>query len=213
MFEAIPPVGYNAIVPHISAIVEHFPYLGLFGLLIFGGLGLPFPEDTTLILCGFLIFTNVVKPLPALLVVYAGVLLTDLLLYGVGRKYGPIIVTHKRFHKMISMEKLTLLEEKFSRWGILVILFGRHLVGIRAQILLVAGVIRMPFLTFLASDACSASITIAFMVGAGYIGGNSYTIITTDTSRIGHVVVFLIVTCTALYFFLRHIKSARKTSK
>jgi membrane protein DedA with SNARE-associated domain len=36
----------------ISGIVEHFPYLGIFLLLILGDIGLPFPEDTTLILSG-----------------------------------------------------------------------------------------------------------------------------------------------------------------
>lgn len=200
-------------VAQISVIVAHFPYLGLFGLLILGGLGLPFPEDATLILCGFLIFNDVVKPLPALLVVYAGVLLTDLLLYSIGKKYGPMIVTHKRFQKTISAERLSALEEKFSRRGILVVLLGRHLVGVRAQILLVAGVMRMPLLTFLVSDACSASVTIAFMVGVGYMGGNSYKIIKNDITRIEHVVICLIVICLALYFFLRYIKSARKTSR
>lgn len=49
----------------ISGLVEHFPYLGLLVLLVLGGLGLPFPEDTTLILCGFLISTKVVKLFPA----------------------------------------------------------------------------------------------------------------------------------------------------
>ena len=34
--------------------VNHFPYLGMFLLLILGEIGLPFPEDATLILSGFL---------------------------------------------------------------------------------------------------------------------------------------------------------------
>lgn len=174
---------------------------------------MPFPEDTTLILCGFLVFNDVVKPLPALLVVYAGVLLTDLLLYYVGRKYGRMIVTHKRFHKIISPEKLALLEEKFSRRGVLVILFGRHLVGLRAQILLVAGVMRMPSLKFLASDALSASLTIAFMVGAGYMGGNSLQIIKKDITRIEHVAIVLAVAFLALYFLFRYVRSGRRTSR
>ena len=39
----------------LSGLIEHFPYLGIFILLILGGIGLPLPEDTTLILCGFLV--------------------------------------------------------------------------------------------------------------------------------------------------------------
>ncbi len=193
----------------ISSIVEQFPYLGLFVLLVLGGLGLPFPEDTTLILCGFLIFNEVVKPLQALLVVYAGVLLTDLLLYFVGKKYGRLIVTHKRFHRIISQERLSRLEKKFNRRGILVILLGRHLVGLRAQVLLAAGVMRMPSLKFLAADALSASFTIALMVGAGYMGGNSLEIIKKDITRVGHVLIFLAVAFLALFFLARYIRSGR----
>jgi membrane protein DedA with SNARE-associated domain len=196
----------------ISAIVEQFPYLGLFVLLILGGIGFPFPEDTTLILCGFLIFNGVTKPLSALFVVYSGVLITDLGLYFVGKKYGRMIVTHKRFLKILSPERLSLLEEKFNKRGILVVLLGRHLIGLRAQILLVAGVMRMSFLKFLITDAVSSSLTIAFMVGAGYMGGNSFQIIKRDITRVEHVAIFLAVTSLALYFLFRYFRSRSKAS-
>lgn len=198
-------------MPSVSAIIEHFPYLGLFTLLIIGGIGFPFPEDTTLILCGFLISNDVVRPVPALLVVYAGVLIVDFFLYFVGRKYGRMILTHKRFHKIISPERLSLLEDKFNKRGILVILIGRHLVGLRAQIFIVAGVMRMSSLKFVAADAISSLFTIALMVGAGYMGGNSLQIIKKDITRVEHIAIFLIVTFLALFFIFKYIKSKHKT--
>ncbi len=209
------PVAGDCAAPmlQLTPIIEQFPYLGLLVLLVLGGIGFPFPEDTTLILCGFLISTDVVRPAPALLVVYAGVLLTDLLLYFVGRKYGRMIVTHKRFQKIISPEKLSFLEKKFTKRGVLVVLFGRHLIGLRAQILLAAGVMRMSVLKFLLTDAVSASFTIALMVGAGYMGGNSLQIIKKDISRIEHVAIFLAVTFLALYFLFRYIRYARRASR
>ncbi|MCL4475778.1 MAG: DedA family protein [Nitrospirae bacterium] len=196
----------------LSSLLEHFPYAGLFILLILGGIGLPFPEDTTLILCGFLISHTIVKPVPALLAVYSGLLVADLFLFYVGRKYGRMIVTHKRFHKILSPERLSMLEDKFNKRGVLVILFGRHLLGLRAQIFLVAGVMRMSALKFLLTDAFTSLFTIAMMVGAGYIGGNSLQIIKKDISRIEHVAIFLIVIFLALFFFFRYIRSGRKQS-
>ena len=65
----------------ISAVTEHFPLLGLFVLLILGGIGLPFPEDTTLILAGFLISHHVIKMLPSLVVVFIGALIADMLIF------------------------------------------------------------------------------------------------------------------------------------
>jgi len=97
--------------------INNFPYLGIFVLLILGAIGLPFPEDTTVMLCGFLVASNVVKPLPSFLVIYIGLLIADFFLYSVGKKYGRRVVEHRRFHRLISPKKLLILEEKFKKRG------------------------------------------------------------------------------------------------
>jgi len=186
--------------------IEHFPYLGLFLLLILGGIGLPFPEDATLILCGILISTQVVRPIPALLTVYVGLLMADLTLHFIGRKYGRQIVTHRWFHKWISPERLSFLEEKFNRRGILFILLGRHLAGLRAQLFLASGILRMPTLKFLASDAVSSLFTMALMIGAGYWGGNILKFLKGGLVRIEHIAVLVIIVSIIIYSFMRYLK-------
>jgi membrane protein DedA with SNARE-associated domain len=178
----------------------------MFALLILGGLGLPFPEDATLILCGILIATGAVKPIPALVTVYAGLLIADLSLHFIGRKFGRQILTHRRFRKFISPERLSDLERKFSRWGILIILVGRHLAGLRAQIFLVSGVLKMSPLKFFLVDAFSSLITMALMIGAGYMGGNSLKVLRKDLSRIEHWGIVLLITALIVYLFYRHLK-------
>lgn len=160
-------------------------------------------------LCGFLIAGKVVEAVPALLVVYGGLLLTDVGLFFVGKKYGRKIVTHKRFQKVISPERLAALEEKFRKYGVLVILVGRHLVGLRAQLFLSAGVMRMSFPRFLAADGVSSVVTMAIMVGAGYLGGNSLQILKKDISRIEHLAIFVAVVLIALFFLYRSFRSRR----
>lgn len=188
-------------------LLENFPYIGLFMLLILGGVGFPFPEDTTLILCGFLISHGIIKPVPALFLVYSGLIIADLVLYFFGKKYGRIIVTHKRFHKIISPEKLSMIEERFNKKGMLFILFGRHLIGLRAQLFLVAGVMRMPFLKFIVSDTIASFFTIAAMVGIGYIGGNSLQTIKKDIRVIGYAIIFIIVISLTIYLIYNYFKS------
>jgi membrane protein DedA with SNARE-associated domain len=186
--------------------IEHFPYLGLFLLLLLGGVGLPFPEDATLILCGILISTQVIRPIPALVTVYAGLLIADLTLHFIGRKYGRRIITHRRFHKLISPERLSFLEEKFNQRGILIILLGRHLAGLRAQIFLVSGIMRMSSLKFLASDAVSSLFTMALMIGAGYMGGNSLKFIKKGLVKIEHIAILVLVGFILLYSVYRYLK-------
>ena len=89
-----------------TTLIEHFPYVGIFILLILGEIGLPFPEDATLILSGFLIAQKVTKPLTTVIVVYCGLLLTDFSLYWVGKKYGRKVIEHRRFRRILSAERL-----------------------------------------------------------------------------------------------------------
>ncbi len=186
--------------------IEHFPYVGLFFLLLLGGVGLPFPEDATLILCGFLISTQVVRPIPALITVYIGLLMADLSLHFIGKKYGRQVVTHRRFHKLISQERLSFLEEKFNRRGILIILLGRHVAGLRAQIFLVSGIMRMPALKFLVTDAVSSLFTMALMIGAGYWGGNSFKFIKQGIVKIEHIAILVVIVFILFYSAYRYLK-------
>src|SRR5271169_317182 len=194
----------------VSGIVEQFPYMGLFLLLILGGIGLPFPEDATLILCGFLISTEVVKPVPSILVVYAGLLIADFFIFLAGNKYGPMVVNHPAFRKFISQPRLMVLEQQFAKRGVMLIIFGRHLIGLRAQIFLAAGVMKMSPLKFLAADAFSSLITMTLMIGAGYIGGNSLEIVTKDLHRVKHVAIVIVTIALAAYLIYGYAKSIKK---
>jgi membrane protein DedA with SNARE-associated domain len=192
-----------------TTLVEHSPYIGIFILLILGEIGLPFPEDATLILSGFLIAQKVTKPLPTVIVVYCGLLLTDFSLYWVGKKYGRKVIEHRRFHRILSAEKLLTLEEKFKKWGIYVVFIGRHFLGIRAQIFLAAGVMRMSTLKFIMADAASAILTMTLMVGIGFLGGNSIEILQKDLKKIEHIGILILVilfTGWMIYRFFRNRK-------
>jgi len=197
----------------VSGLITQFPYLGLFLLLILGGIGFPFPEDTTLILCGFLISQDVIRPLPAFLNVYAGLLIADFFLYSMGRRYGRMIVTHRRFHRIVSPARLAVLEDKFRRKGLLVILFGRHIFGLRAQIFIAAGITRMSAVKFLLADAFSALFTIAFMAGAGYAGGYGMQTLERNLIRIKNFSMILVVTLVSVYFLWRYFKYRRNNNR
>ena len=198
---------------NILGITEHFPYLGILLLLILGDIGLPFPEDTTLILSGFLVAQDIIKPFQAFLTVYLGLLGTDYFLYWVGKKYGRRVVEHKRFCKIMSPQKLSNLEKKFNKWGIWVVFFGRHLLGLRAQIFIGAGVMRMSAIKFLMADGTSALFTITLMGGIGYLGGNSIQVLKKDIMRIEHMAIGVLVILIAGGTIFWYFKSSKKIKK
>lgn len=179
-------------------------------MLILGGVGVPiFPEDATFILCGFLIQATTVKPIPALLVVYIGVLIADFILYSFGRKYGRMVVCHRWFHRFLSPEKLTELEDKFKKKGIFLILFGRHFIGLRVQIFIVSGIMRMNPLKFLLIDAITVTLTIALWVAIGYAGGHSLKDLGIHINRTECLAAFLIGSFLIGYMVFKYVQRKR----
>ena len=187
----------------LSILVDRFPTAGILLLLVLGALGLPFPEDATLILCGFLIQSDVVRPVPVLAAVYALLVAIDFGIFWAGRKYGRAIVTHRQFRRIISPERLAALEQKARKWGVLLIVFGRHVAGLRIQLVIAAGVFRMPPLRFLIADAVTIPVTMTLMVGLGYVGSNSLQILKKDVSRVEHLAVLLAIAGLVVFLFVR----------
>ena len=192
------------------SFVEHFSYLGLFVLLILGTLGFPFPEDSILILNGFLVARYVVDPLVASFVVYAGLLMTDYSLFWVGRTYGRSVIEITRFRKIMTPERLSRLEVEFQRWGGFVVFFGRLLLGLRAQVFLAAGILRMSRIKFLIFDGLSASIMFVFWGAVGFYGDHGIQAVQTKIRRIEHVVIIILVLLIVAAITYVYLKSKRK---
>ena len=194
-------------------IVSQHPYAGLFLMLLLGGIGMPVPEDATLILGGFLAAQDIVSPLPGLAVLYPGLLIADSLLYSFGRRFGRSLVERKRFRRILPPERLSELEAKFGSKGSYLILFGRHIAGLRVQLFLAAGVLRMPYRTFLFADALSALFTMAVMTGIGYAGGSSLQVVQKDLSRIEHLAVVVLLGAVTLFLLIRYFRKQRSASR
>lgn len=190
--------------------VQQFHYVGLFGLLIVGGIGFPFPEDITFILTGILLSHDVISGVPAFFTVYSGLLIADIILYSMGRKYGRKVAMGKPFSKMLTPDRFMRIEYKFATRGISYILLGRHLPGLRAQVFLVAGVMRMPVLRFVLADAFSAVFSVFIWGGAGYLFGYKFLFLRERFVRVEHMVILPIlglgVVAGVIYLFVRYYK-------
>jgi membrane protein DedA with SNARE-associated domain len=196
-----------------TLLIQQLPNLGLFILLILGTLGFPFPEDAILILAGFLVANETISPLPAFLTVYSGLMLTDFFLYSVGKKYGRKLVERRRFQKIISPQRLFRIEEKLKKWGVLTVFFGRHMFGVRAQIFLAAGVIKMPYEKFLVADGTSALLSITVWGGLGFIGGNNIELLRRDIITIEQIVTAVLAALAGSVMLLRYLKKRMISGK
>src|SRR5437763_1735928 len=77
-----------------------------------------------------------------------GVVVSDGLLYSIGRFGGNRLLNNRWAAKVVPADKRERIEQNFHRYGILVLLFARFLPAIRSPIFLMAGVLRLPFTRF-----------------------------------------------------------------
>lgn len=96
-------------------------------------------------------------------------------LYWASRLWGRRLLDHPRVSGLLRLDtdRLVQAEGWLQRWGILAIIFGRHVPGLRIPITVVAGTLKVPYTTFLPSVAVSSAIWAALGLWLGATFGRS----------------------------------------
>lgn len=140
----------------VQAWIAHSPYLGIVGALVLGGLGVPIPEEAVILAAGVLAYQEVVRWWVALPLCLVGVLVGDCLLYWAGRRWGDRVLQCRPFRWLLTPERLERLEAAYRRRGVVIVVGARHIIGLRAAAMIGAGVVRVPFGTFVITDLVAA---------------------------------------------------------
>jgi membrane protein DedA with SNARE-associated domain len=145
-------------------------YLPGFGLLYIeeSGIPLPAPGDVFVMYVGVHIPHDYIAFIGAWLGLILVVTLGATNLYLVSRKYGTRLV-RSQFAEYVhlSPERLEKAEKWFKRYGILAIIFGRHIPGFRVPITVASGVFRIPYRVFAPCVAVSSAIWAGVMLTLG----------------------------------------------
>src|SRR5439155_1355008 len=90
---------------------------GLFLLLVGGGVGLPLPEDLTLLAAGVLAHQHVLRLRGVIAVGFAGVVCADWIIYLAGRRYGQGIVALPVLARLFGAARLDAVRSAVARPG------------------------------------------------------------------------------------------------
>lgn len=153
------------------ALPEGWPYLGLYLILLAGGLGFPLPEDIPLLAAGVACQAGLARVAVMIAVAMLGVLSGDLLLFSLGRRFGHHIVEHRFFRRFVHPRRLLMAERLFARHGIKILFVGRFLPGIRAMLFMAAGVLKVSPLKFVMVDGLAAGISVPTIILLGNFFG------------------------------------------
>jgi membrane protein DedA with SNARE-associated domain len=138
---------------------DEYGYQGVFFALLAAGFGFPIPEELPVLTAGIMVghAGTTLRWYYMLLVVMAGVVIGDGVLYGAGRVWGRRLLNLGFIRRnFVPRDKQEQIEKNFAERGIWVLLGARLLPGIRAPVFIMAGVLRVPMGRFLLADAIYA---------------------------------------------------------
>lgn len=165
----LPEVAHTSL-RGLRQFFNHYTYLPGYGLLYLeeSGVPLPAPGDVFVMYVG----VHIPHHFLAWLVAWLGLILVVVLgatnLYFLSRRFGTQLV-HSHFSEYVhlSPERLAKAEAWFKRWGVLAIIFGRHIPGFRVPITVASGIFGVRWRVFAASVAVSTAIWAGVMLTLG----------------------------------------------
>src|SRR4051794_15952689 len=100
------------------------------GVLMLCGLGLPIPEDLSLISAGYMAHRGVANVNTAFLVCFGSVLAGDTLAFALGKLFGNRVLESRLFKRLLTPRKQLRVRAYFRKYGSKVIFVGRFLPGL-----------------------------------------------------------------------------------
>ncbi len=197
----------------MDVLIEFFSnygYAAVFLVLLLCGFGLPIPEDITLVSGGVIagLYADI-NPHLMLLVSLAGVIVGDSIMYWLGRIYGSKILRFRPMKKLITLQRLRLVREKFAKYGNWVLFIARFLPGLRAPIYVVSGITKkISYTRFVLIDLLAASISVPIWIYLGHFGALNRDWLQNQIEK-GQMVVWIIVFLVISFVLWKWFRSKR----
>jgi len=162
--------------------------------LLLENTGVPLPGETILLLASFLAYSEHSLRLPWIIVV-ATVAATagDNLGYLLGHRGGrPLLERYQNIFR-IRTEVLERGERTFARYGAVTVFFARFVFGLRIIAGPMAGVLRMPWRTFVLFNFLGAALWVSAISAAGYLFGRHWERLLRNLERFNIAIVVAVL--------------------
>jgi membrane protein DedA with SNARE-associated domain len=127
-------------------------------------LGLPIPEDISLISAGYMAHLGVVNIHKIFLVCFVSVLGGDCLAFMMGRLFGSRLLDSRLAQRVFRPRRQIRVRAYFRKFGSKVIFIARFLPGLRFSIYLSAGTLRVRPSVFFIYDSLAALVSVPALV-------------------------------------------------
>lgn len=161
----------ETLITSIAQLDGATAYSAIVGLLLICGLGVPLPEDITLIAAGMVAALGQITLWGAMLAGFFGVMAGDAFLYTMGRLYGRKAFELPLIRTIMTPKRIALAERKMVRNSHFICFTARFLPGLRSPVFLLAGAMGVRPIVFYGLDGFAALISVPFWVWVGYFLG------------------------------------------
>jgi membrane protein DedA with SNARE-associated domain len=169
------------------------------------GCGLPIPEEAAIVVAGVLSSQQQLYWPIAFATCLAGAIVGDSCMYAIGYRWGHGIFTaHPRFEKLFAAENEEQFQAAIEAHAFKVMLLARFLVGVRAPVYVMTGVVHLPFRRFLLYDLISAASVVSVVFGLSYFFGDQVAGWVRHAELRATLVVVLIVITVVGVLYYRH---------
>lgn len=151
-----------------SNLIIHWGYPAIFFFVFLGNLGLPVPEESVLMLAGFLVWNGDLKFVIATAVAIVSAVSGDNLGYWIGYRYGTKAALRYRRWLFITPDRASRMREYIDRYGATGIFLARFFPGARFMAGPLAGTASMPFRRFFIANLLGTLAYVPLMVALGY---------------------------------------------
>jgi membrane protein DedA with SNARE-associated domain len=194
--------------PMLGSLFHPSSYLGIFLFIASTGCGMPIPEEAAIVVAGVLSAQGHLKTELAFAACLAGALVGDSFMYWIGYRWGHrFFMMHPRFEKLFAAENEEQFQKAIESHALKVMLLARFLIGIRAPVYVMTGVVRMPYRRFVLYDFLSAALVVSVVFGLAYLFGESVTARVRRAEGIATLVVLLVIAVVGGILYFRNRKA------
>jgi membrane protein DedA with SNARE-associated domain len=159
-------------IQHLKNLSPVSVYEFVSGVLLLCGLGMPIPEDLSLISGGYMAHRGVVNVHTMFLVCFASVLGGDTMAFFLGRQFGRRILEWGPARRVFTARKQLRVRAYFRKYGSKVIFIGRFLPGLRFSIFFSAGTLHVRPSVFFLYDFLAALLSVPVLVYLAWLFGD-----------------------------------------
>jgi membrane protein DedA with SNARE-associated domain len=192
----------------LTLSLQSFDALTVYGVgflvIVICGLGVPIPEDVTLLTMGYLTYLPLPDGSPrphanivlASAIAFVACMVGDGIMFSIGRRYGMSIVRHRPFRWVLTPARIERARRTVEHHGPKMLFAARFMPGIRSVGFFTAGSLGTPYLKFLTYDGLAGAISVPLFVFAGWHWGADIDHALTLVRRAEHGMLALVVVVT-----------------